>query len=178
VPTDPFVPVTRDEAPRHRQNLPPGLAMPPARAWYATRPGDGAPAEDLDGPLRGRPGPNIGYALTLVARQRDSWTLDPSESIEDAGAVVAEIAMKRAARFGRAPVKPDVDLAVKILGYDGTAEADWVARRVLLVLGAAHHYDVRRAAVDLVPMELLEKAPGDADAIAAWRRSAAKVSAA
>jgi hypothetical protein len=172
VPTDPFVPVTRDEAPRHRQNLPPGVAMPPARSWYAKRPGDGEPATELGGELHGRPGPNIGYAMTLVARQRSSWVLDSSETPEDAGAVVAEIAMKRAARFGRAPVKHDVDLAVSILGYDGTADPGWVARRVMLVLGAAHHYDVRRALVDLVPDELLAKAPAEVAAVSSWRSSA------
>jgi hypothetical protein len=143
--------------------------MPAPRAWYAHRPGDGAAASEYDGPLLGRPGPNIGYAMTLVGRQRDSWMLDSSEAIDDAGAVVAEVAMKRAARFGRAPVKPDVDLAVKIFGYEGAADAAWVAKRVMLVLGAAHHYDVRRATVDLVPMELLEKVPGDTSAIATWR---------
>jgi hypothetical protein len=172
VPTDPFVPVTREEAPRHRQNLPPGIAMPPARAWYAKRPGDGDAASDYDGPLLGRPGPNIGYALTLVGRQRDSWVLDPSETIDDAGAVVAEVAMKRAARFGRAPVKPDVDIAVQIFGFDGAGDPAWVAKRVLLVLGASHHYDVRRAAVDLVPMDLLETAP-PASAVSAWRNGIA-----
>ncbi len=170
MPTDPFVPVTREELPRHRQNLPPGVIMPAPKAWYAQRPGDGDAARDYDEPLRGRPGPNIGYALTLVHRQRDSWVLDPSEAVEDAGAVVAEVAMKRAARYGRAPVKPDVDLAVKIFGYDGSGDAGWVATRVMLVLGAAHHYDVRRAAVDLVPQELLETVPGDSAAIDAWRR--------
>jgi hypothetical protein len=81
--------------------------------------------------------------------------------------------MKRAARYGRAPVKPDVDLAVKVFGYDGAGDPAWVAQRVLLVLGAAHHYDVRRAAVDLVPIELLEKVPGDSGAIAEWRSSVA-----
>ena len=172
MPTDPFVPVTREEQPRHRQNLPPGVGMPPARAWYATRPGDGDAASDYDGPLLGRPGPNIGYALTLVGRQRESWVLDPSETIDDAGAVVAEVAMKRAARFGRAPVKPDVDIAVQVFGYDGEADPQWVAKRVMLVLGASHHYDVRRATVDLVPMDLIDKAPA-ASAVAAWRNGVA-----
>ena len=170
MPTDPFVPVTREELPRHRQNLPPGIAMPAPRAWYAGRPGDGAPASEYDGPLRGAPGPNTGYAVALVNRQRDSWTIDPSESVEDAAAVIAEVAMKRSARYGRAPVKHDADLAVRIFGYDGSADAAFVARRVMLVLGASHHYDVRRATVDLVPIELLEKVPGDAATIDAWRK--------
>ncbi len=95
--------------------------------------------------------------------------LDPSETLDDVGAVVAEVAMKRAARYGRAPVKPDVDLAVSIFGYDGSGDAAWVAKRVMLVLGAAHHYDVRRFAVDLVPTVLLENVPADPAAIATWR---------
>ncbi len=170
VPTDPFVPVTRDEVPRHRQNLPPGIAMPPSRSWFAQRPGDGSSSSDVDGRLMGRPGPNVGYALSLVERQRETWTLDPLEHGDDAAAVVAEVAMKRAARFGRAPAKPDVDLAVAIFGYDGSADAGWVVRRVALVHDAAHHYEVRRAAVDLVPDELLRVIPGnDRSVINTWR---------
>ena len=67
MPTDPFVPSELADRPRHRQNLPPGLAPPPARDWRADRPGDqgGAPVE---GDLLGRPGPNVGYAYTLAAR--------------------------------------------------------------------------------------------------------------
>ena len=40
VPTDPFVPSELADRPRQQQNLPPGLAPPPARDWRADRPGD------------------------------------------------------------------------------------------------------------------------------------------
>jgi len=39
----------------------------------------------------------------------------------DVVAVIAEIAGKRAAQFGRAPVIGDVDLVIALLGYDASA---------------------------------------------------------
>ena len=44
--------------------------------------------------------------------------------------VVAEVGMKRAAAFGRAPVKGDIDIAIELLGYDGTADATFAAWRI------------------------------------------------
>src|SRR5436305_9935591 len=103
MPTDPYVAPNLHDSPRHKQNLPAGIAVPPPGPWLANRPGEVGPDEP-EGKLFGRPGPNIGYALTLANLQRDSWRLTPHEHLEDATAVVAEIAMKRAASFGRAPV--------------------------------------------------------------------------
>src|SRR5204862_2331213 len=74
MPTDPFVPSDLEDTPRQQQNLPPGLAPPPARDWRADRPGDLA-GEQPDGALLGRPGPNVGYAYTLADRARDSLRL-------------------------------------------------------------------------------------------------------
>jgi hypothetical protein len=154
MPTDPFVPSELADRPRQQQNLPPGLAPPPARDWRADRPGDlgGVPAE---GSLLGRPGPNVGYAYTLAGRERAELRLSPLEHSDDAIAVIAEVAGKRAARFGRAPVMSDIDVAIALLGYDGLAPDDFVELRARLVHDAAHSYLRRRELVDAVPDTIL-----------------------
>jgi len=153
VSTDPYVPVPLDEKPRQQQNFAPGVHMPPARRWRAERPGDGA--RDLRGGLVGAPGPNVGFGLTLALRARDRIKLEPHEHAEDAVAVIAEIAMKRAASFGRAPTRLDVDLAIEILGYGAAASADVRGWRPDRVRHAAHSYVARRAVADGVSTVVL-----------------------
>jgi hypothetical protein len=154
MPTDPFVPSELADRPRQEQNLPPGLAPPPARDWRADRPGDlrGSPTSGL---LVGRPGPNVGYAYTLAARAVGALRISPLEHDGDVIAVIAEIAGKRAAHFGRAPVMADIDVAIALLGYDGLVDDDFVALRTRLVHDAAHDYIRRRELVDAVPDTLL-----------------------
>ena len=100
MPTDPFVPSELADLPRQQQNLPPGLATPPGRDWRADRPGD-LEGASTTGSLLGRPGPNVGYAYTLAGRARGALTISPLEHDADVVAVIAEIAGKRAALFGR-----------------------------------------------------------------------------
>jgi hypothetical protein len=172
MPTDPYVPSEIGDRPRQQQNLPPGLAPPPARDWRADRPGDltGAPGA---GALMGRPGPNIGYAYTLAARARPRLRMSPHEHAEDVIAVIAEIAGKRAALFGRAPVIGDIDVAVSLLGYDGSADEHFVELRSRLVHDAAHEYTRRRELVDAVPEELLRlRGNARAERVAEWRAQA------
>jgi hypothetical protein len=171
VPTDPFVPPDPSARPRQQQNLPPGVALPPASDWRSDRPGDLGP-DQADGALMGRPGPNGGYAYTLAQRAKDRVRLGPFEHAEDAIAVIAEVAGKRAARFGRAPVIGDVELAIALLGYDGNASDSFVKARSALVHEASHDYRRRRALVDAVPDALLRVRPAQAIAeIEAWRAS-------
>jgi hypothetical protein len=167
--TDPFVPASTSEAPRHKQSMPAGIAVPPSRPWRGGRPGE-VGTKIPDGQWAGNPSPNGGFAISLVRRQQDAWTLGPHEYIGDAAAVVAEIAMKRASQFGRAPMKGDVDIAVALLGYDGTADVAFVALRSGMVHDADHHYEPRRGAVDLVPAELLRHPGAQILAqVEAWR---------
>ena len=169
MPTDPFVSPDPDDKPRQQQNLPPGLAPPPARDWRADRPGDLTGAQP-EGTLLGRPGPNIGYAYTLAARARDSLRLAPSEHADDAISVIAEIAAKRAGSFGRAPVMADIDVAIALLGYDGVADDAFVDKRARLVQEASHNYLHRRALVDAVPDDLLRKRMSEvAQSVDEWR---------
>lgn len=158
MPTDPFVPERLEDEPRQLPNLAPGVVIPPAGRWMANRPGD-LVAGQPTGTLLGRPGPNIGYALTLVNRWRDKFRLGPSEHYEDAASVVAEIAMKRAALFGRAPVATDVEVAMDLLGYADDLPADVAERRMRLVHGAGHNYFRRRGIVDRIPDDVLRLAP-------------------
>jgi hypothetical protein len=172
MPTDPYIPSEIGDQPRQQQNLPPGLAPPPARDWRADRPGD-LKAAPGDGALMGRPGPNVGYAYTLAARARSRLRLSPHEQPDDVIAVLAEIAGKRAALFGRAPVIGDVDVAVALLGYDGTADEAFAELRARLIHDAAHDYTRRRALVDAVPEELLRlRGTALADRVAEWRTQA------
>jgi hypothetical protein len=154
VPTDPFVPITLDDEPRQAKNLAPGVHMPPARAWRADRPGD-LGASQPKGSLLGNPGPNVGYALTLAHRAEGRMMLEPNEHRHDAVAVVAAIAMKRAATFGRAPVPADVEFALELLGYLGDAPDDVRSWRPQVIRSAGHDYSVQRAVVDTVSAGLL-----------------------
>ncbi len=170
MPTDPFVPSELDDQPRHKQNLPPGLGPPPARDWRANRPGDSATVLQPEGPLLGRPGPNVGYAYTLAERAKPRLRLSPFEDADDVVAVVAEIAGKRAAILGRAPVMQDVDRAIALLGYDGSADEHFAELRARLVQHAAHDYYRRRELVDAVPDALLTMASDLLPAFTAdWR---------
>ena len=171
MPTDPFVPTDPNARPRQQQNLPPGVTLPPADAWSADRPGD-LGAGQPEGKLLGRPGPNVGYAYTLAERAKDRLRLEPTEHAHDAIAVIAEIAGKRAASFGRAPVIKDIDVAIAVLGYDGSATPEFAAARAALVHEAGHAYARRRAFVDTVPDELLHGTGAPAtDAVNGWRAS-------
>ena len=154
MPTDPYIPNTIDELPRQEPNLAPGVHMPPARGWRADRPGD-LGAIQPRGAFLGSPGPNVGYALSLAQRARDRMRFEPGEHADDAISVVAAIAMKRAATFGRGPTVNDVDFALELLGYLGDAPDDVKTWRPDVVRAAAHDYAVRRAVVDTVSTGLL-----------------------
>jgi hypothetical protein len=161
---DPFVAERLEDRPRQEQNLAPGVKMPPARAWFPDRPGD-LPTGQPHGGLFGAPGPNIGYALTLAERMRDELELAAGEHVDDALALVGEMAMRRAAGFGRAPVKADLEIARTILGWsaDGAPwpDAGFVAWRTNAIRDVAHEYERRRALVDAVPDAALAAGPAD-----------------
>lgn len=154
MPTDPYVPIPRDGAPRQEPNFAPGVHMPPAKAWVADRPGD-LGAIQPKGALLGSPGPNVGFALRLTRRAQDRMQLEPTEHLDDAVSVVAAIAMKRAATFGRAPTVVDVDFALELLGYLGDVPDDVRRWRPEVIREAGHDYAVRRAVVDTVSSGLL-----------------------
>jgi hypothetical protein len=175
VPTDPYIPPDPAARPRQQQNLPPGLALPPASGWEAERPGDLGPGQP-QGDLLGTPGPNVGFAYTLVEQAKDRFHLGEHEDIHDVGPVIAELAGRRAALFGRAPVMRDITHAAMILGYEGNASAEWITARTLLVQEAGHSYPKRRAIVDSVPEHALRSGPDTVQSDGeAWRALTAGV---
>ncbi len=151
--TDPFVAPKLEDVPRQAQNLAPGVHYPPAEAWTPRRAGDlrsGQPS----GMLLGTPGPNIGFAVKLARERADTMRLGRHEALGDAIAVVAEVAMRRAATVPRAPVVHDVDFAVRLLGYDSESAVAFEWRKAV-VDGAAESWSRRRTVVDAVPKRLL-----------------------
>lgn len=158
MPTDPFVSSDTRTAPRNEPTLAPGVVLPPSREWRTDRPGDLADGVQPRGALFGSPGPNVGYALRLVHRASADFQLAPGEHREDAEAVVAAVAMKRAASFGRGPVMADVERAASLLGYRGGADAETVAKRADAVAGAHHEYARCRQVADQVDIEVLRTA--------------------
>lgn len=157
--TDPYVSTPLDDRPRQERNLAPGVHMPPARAWVPNRPGDEVAYGQPRGDLFGSPGPNIGYALTLALRIESQLALAPHEDAADALAVVGELAMKRAASYGRAPVMADIECAALVLGYLGGAEPDFAKWRASVVEGAHESYYRRRALCDAVDIDVVRLAP-------------------
>ena len=159
MPTDPFVADRLDDEPRQLPNLLPGVTLPPARGWRADRPGDLVDGVQPRGALLGSPGPNIGYALLLTRRVAETFDRSSLEHGEDVEAVVAALAMKRAASFGRAPVAADVECAALVLGYLGSPSSEFVELRAEAVDDAHHDYEAVRTICDAVPLEMLRLAP-------------------
>ena len=122
------------------------------------------------GTLLGSPGPDQGFALKLARRFEDRLELAEGESNEDAIAGATVVAMRRAARFGRAPLIHDLEFAFTLWGFLGGAPDDLVAERAPLFRSAAHHYSARRAIADAVAADTLRLSP---EAVAArlgqWR---------
>jgi len=127
-----------------------GTPMPPARSFRAVRPGEVVQEGQPTGPLLGAPGPDIGYGMLLARRFADRLELAPHEHLDDALLVGAEVAMRRAATIGRAPVIRDLEWAFTLLGYLGDAPSDLVEWRRHEVRHAGHNYAERRSIVGAV----------------------------
>ena len=150
---DPYVPVAPEDAPRR------SVPIPPAQGWRATRPGDIDPAAGVgcQGLLFGTPGPDSGYALALSERFLDRITVVSPETIGDAEALAAGLAMRRAALFGRAPVMCDLEVAFTLFGWLGEPPQELVDWRRFAVAGVEHDYARRVALTDAVPGDLLRR---------------------
>lgn len=103
----PNMPLTIEDLPRAEPR------PAPSRRWRATRPGDpSSPREVPWGGAFGTPGPDMGYALRLLA--------DLGENAEEAREL-ATVMAARASRLGRAPVAADAE-AARILLASAPAE--------------------------------------------------------
>ncbi|MFN8015481.1 MAG: hypothetical protein U0R17_02580 [Acidimicrobiia bacterium] len=167
--TQDFISPQKIDRPRHEQNMPEGIETPAPESWLATRPGDDISNSNFTNSYRGYSGPNIGYALKLVKLVLDDLVILKSENKHDVEALLSEIAMRRAAHFGRAPIKDDVIFAANILGYleePSQGEEKW---RPILVHDCAHDEHRRRKIVNSVPDVIIEGKHGEVqDYIFTW----------
>jgi hypothetical protein len=135
---------------------------PPRRpeSWRPDRPGDSATGFDV-GDRFGSQGPDQGYVYVLARRFHGQLQLASDEREEDALAGAIGVALKRASLFGRAPVLPDLTVALTVWGFLGDAPPDLIAYRQPLFAEVAnpHHYPEQRRIVDLVPDDVLRRTP-------------------
>ncbi len=118
--------------------------------WTQSRPSELLGTSQPAGTALGKPGPDQGYALKLARRFEDRLVLAEGETADDAIAGCTAVAMRRAARFGRAPTVHDLAFAFTLFGFLGDAPADLVAARTSLFRSASHHYHARRQLADAV----------------------------
>lgn len=150
-----YVPVDNNASTR-AYDSPPRLLEP----WLADRPGEVVHDGDQpSGPMLGNQGPDIGYALRLAETVRDSLVLADGEHADDVLAGIVQVAMKRAAVFGRAPIIHDLTFALTAFGFLDDAPEDLVAFRRPLFAEAHHdhHYAQRRRIADLISEDVLRR---------------------
>jgi len=130
----------------------PSLRLRTPSEWRANRVAELRGPQDPQGPSEGRPGPDQGYALKLG---HDLFAgrleLTPGEHAEDAVYGCAMVASSRSAMFGRAPVAPDLEMALTLFGFLGGAPQDLIVWRIPHFGSVAHHYDEQRKLVAAVP---------------------------
>jgi hypothetical protein len=156
MPQPDYVPMTRADEVRQAEH------MPPPDRWVADR-----PAEVVVGaaPPRGRrfgtAGPDQGFGLKLARLLAPRVQLAEHEHLDDAVAGCVGVGLKRAARFGRAPVVYDMELAYTVWGFLGGAPQDLVAYRRTRFLGAHHDYWLQRDIAGRVREETLVLTPAE-----------------
>ncbi len=160
-----FVPIVEADQVREAYRLHvPGI-------WTQSRPSELRGSIHPTGPSLGTPGPDQGFALKLARRFEDRLELAEGESKEDAIAGATVVAMRRAARFGRAPSIHDLTFAFTLWGFLGDAPADLIAERTPLFRSAAHHYEAQRAIADRVRDDTLRLTPDQVrTGLKDWRR--------
>lgn len=138
--------------------------------WRANRVGDLKGFQPV-GPALGVPGPDQGYALKLGHDLfADRVELQDGEKAADAIYGAAMVASARAALFGRAPVAPDLELALTLFGFLGGAPRDLVEWRKLKFGAISHHYEEQRKVVAAVPEATLRMtAEGVRERLGEWR---------
>jgi hypothetical protein len=149
-----FVPIVETDQVR------PAYRLKVPSVWTQSRPSELIGTSRPRGRRFGSPGPDQGYALLLARRFEDRLVLAEAEVIEDALAGCTALAMRRCARFGRAPAVYDLEFGFTIWGFLGGAPPDLVEARGPLFRSAAHHYDAQRAIATAVDEEALALTPG------------------
>ena len=159
-----FVPMTLGDRVRTADVLP-----IPDR-WEATRPGELEGLRPPAGRSFGNTRPDQGFALKLAKRFHDRLELAPGEHAEDALSGCVGVALRRAAKFGRAPVIYDLELAFTLFGFLGGAPAELVDFRRPYFDAASHDYWDQRDIADLVAEDTLALSPAEVRSrLADWR---------
>ncbi|MGH9079168.1 MAG: hypothetical protein ACRDYE_03640 [Acidimicrobiales bacterium] len=148
-----FVPIVEVDQVR------PAYRLKVPTVWTQSRPSELRGTSQPQGEGFGTPGPDQGYALLLARRFEDRLLRAEGESVEDAMFGCTAVAMRRGARFGRAPVIHDLTFAFTLWGFLGGAPPDLVEARGPLFRSAAHHYDAQRAIAACVAEETLTLTP-------------------
>ena len=130
--------------------------------WSPDRPAE-IEGRQPSGSQLGYQGPDQGYVLTLAALLRPTLHVPAGESADDAVRGCINIALRRASRFGRAPVVHDLTIAFTMWGWlDPKPSVELLARRRELFEGVANtaqHYSEGRHIADLVPDSTLGLTP-------------------
>lgn len=138
----------------------PAMRLSTPLDWRADRVADFDGPNHPEGGAFGHPGPDQGYALKLghdLFEKR--LELAPGETAHDAIYGCAMVASARAAQFGRAPVGPDLEMALTLFGFLGDAPAELVAWRSPQFRSVSHHYEDQRKLVAAVPGGTLRMTP-------------------
>ena len=143
-----------DPADRPRTVPSPGAA----RRWSPNdRPGViSTPAEMPSGDGFGTPGPDAGFAKTLISRA------DIDGRSPELDAVLSAIMVARASSLGRAPTTTDLEAAKAMCGIGRGDAPDWVhERRRQWMHAIAHDKPQGRTAVSEVDRDLLIRKPDE-----------------
>ncbi len=149
-------------------------SSPPRRlgSWRADRVGEAVDQGQPEGNTFGSQGPDQGYALKLANSLRGTLHLQADEHEDDAIAGCLGVAMRRASLYGRAPMMPDIRLALSVFGFGAPSPpADLVAFRKPMFAEVAnpHHYREARQLANSVPEATLRLTPDAVAAAEDWR---------
>ena len=148
----------------------PTLRLAPPQPWVTHRPGELGAKDGTSGKGRGTQGPDQGYALSLAQRFSGKLTLVEGEHEEDVLSGAVAVALRRAAAYGRAPVKKDVELALALFGFFDEAPPELVVFRRRQFSGVSQHYWAERRLADAIREHALRLSPEQArQQLSEWR---------
>ena len=159
----PVAPTSRARAYRSPDHVPDN--------WMPDRPAE-IPGFQPQGPRRGNPGPDQGFALRIARQLAPSLHMQGGEHVEDCIRGCLGVALRRASLFSRAPVVHDVKMAFTMWGFlDEMPPTDLIEFRQPLFAGlrhVGHHYAEARVVADMVPEATLRLTPAEID-VSGWR---------
>lgn len=148
-----FVPITQSDQvrPSYRLQVPESQKAPrPAEPSTFKKIGESAREV-----VRGTPGPDQGFALSLAKRFASKLKLVEGEHASDVMLGCALIASRRAGMFGRAPSIYDLEMAFELWGFLDDPLPDLVECRKAMFSALSHDYVAQRKLVDQIPEETL-----------------------